>query len=126
MAEITQEQLIEALSQMTVMELAELTKALEDKWGVQAAAAAVAVAAPAGAAEAAQEEKTEFDVILKEYGKEKIKVIKEVRAITGLGLREAKELVEKAPSPVKEGVPKDEAQKIKEKLEAVGAVVEVK
>ncbi len=126
MAEITQEQLIEALSQMTVMELAELTKALEDKWGVQAAAAAVAVAAPAGGAEAAQEEKTEFDVILKEYGKEKIKVIKEVRAITGLGLREAKELVEKAPSPVKEAVPKDEAQKIKEKLEAVGAVVEVK
>ncbi len=120
---MTQEEIIDALSSMTVLEVAELVKALEEKWGVSAAAP-VAVAA-AGAA-APVEEKTEFDVILAEAGANKIAVIKEVRTITGLGLKDAKDLVEGAPKPVKQGVAKDEAAKIKEALEKAGAKVEIK
>jgi len=120
------EKLVEDLSALTVMEAAELSKLLEDKWGVSAAAP-VAVAAVAGAAGGeAAEEKTEFDVILAEAGAKKINVIKEVRAITGLGLKEAKELVEGAPKPVKEAVSKDEAEELKKKLEEAGAKVELK
>jgi large subunit ribosomal protein L7/L12 len=115
------------LSTLTVMEAAELAKLLEDKWGVSAAAPVAMAAAPGGApAAAAAEEKTEFDVILVSAGDKKIQVIKEVRAITGLGLKEAKDLVEGAPKPVKEGVSKEEAQKIKEQIEAAGAQVDVK
>jgi large subunit ribosomal protein L7/L12 len=118
--------LVDDLSALTVLEAAELSKLLEEKWGVSAAAP-VAVAAAAGpAAAAAVEEKTEFDVILASAGDKKINVIKEVRAITGLGLKEAKDLVEAAPKPVKEGVNKDEAEKIKKVLEEAGAKVEVK
>ncbi len=121
------EQLVEDLSALTVMEAAELSKLLEDKWGVSAAAPVAVAAAPgaAGGGEAA-EEKTEFDVILAGAGDKKINVIKEVRGITGLGLKEAKDLVEGAPKPVKEGVSKEEAEEIKGKLEAAGASVEVK
>ena len=120
------EQLVEDLSKLTVMEAAELSKMLEEKWGVSAAApVAVAAAAPGGAAEAA-EEKDDFDVILKAAGEKKINVIKEVRAITGLGLKEAKDLVEGAPKTVKEGVKKDEAAEMKKKLEEAGATVELK
>jgi len=119
------EQIAEDLSALTVMEAAELAKLLEDKWGVSAAAPVAMAAAPAAAGEAA-EEKTEFDVILAAAGDKKINVIKEVRAITGLGLKEAKELVEGAPKPVKEGVGKDEAEEIKKKLEEAGASVELK
>jgi large subunit ribosomal protein L7/L12 len=113
---------------LTVLEAAELAKLLEDKWGVSAAAAPVAVAAVAGgdAGGAAAEEKTEFDVVLTAAGASKINVIKEVRTITGLGLKEAKDLVEGAPKPVKEGVAKDEAEGIKAKLEEAGATVELK
>ena len=121
---MTQEEIIDALSGMTVLQIADLVKALEEKWGVSAAAP-VAVAA-AGAAAAPAEEKTEFDVILAEAGANKIAVIKEVRTITGLGLKDAKDLVEGAPKPVKQGVDKDEAAKIKEALEKTGAKVEVK
>jgi len=121
--------LVDQLSELTVLEAAELSKLLEEKWGVSAAAA-VAVAAPAGGAAGgaapAAEEKTEFDVILTGDGGKKINVIKEVRAITGLGLTEAKTLVESAPKAVKEGVSKDEAEKIKKQLEEAGATVEVK
>ena len=118
--------LVDDLSALTVLEAADLAKLLEEKWGVSAAAA-VAVAAPAaGGAAAAAEEQTEFDVILNGDGGNKIAVIKEVRAITGLGLTEAKTLVESAPKAVKEGVSKDEAAKIKAQLEAAGATVEVK
>ena len=120
--------IVEDLSALTVLEAAELSKLLEEKWGVSAAAA-VAVAAPAGGAGAgapAAEEKTEFDVILTGDGGKKINVIKEVRAITQLGLTEAKALVEGAPKAVKEGISKDEAEKIKAQLEAAGATVEVK
>ncbi|MFT3978501.1 MAG: 50S ribosomal protein L7/L12 [Sphingomonas bacterium] len=119
--------LVDQLSALTVLEAAELSKLLEEKWGVSAAAA-VAVAAPAGggAAAPAAEEKTEFDVILTGDGGKKINVIKEVRAITGLGLTEAKALVEGAPKPVKEGVSKDEAEKVKKQLEEAGATVELK
>ncbi len=120
--------LVDELSSLTVLEAAELAKLLEEKWGVSAAAA-VAVAAPAGgggAAAPAAEEKTEFTVVLAAAGDKKIEVIKEVRAITGLGLKEAKDLVEGAPKPVKEGVAKDEAGKIKEQLEKAGAKVELK
>ncbi len=117
----------EELSSLTVMEAAELSKVLEEKWGVSAAApVAVAAAAPAGGEDAAAEEKDEFNVILASIGDKKINVIKEVRAITGLGLKEAKDLVEGAPSPVKEGAKKDEAEEIKKKLEDVGATVELK
>jgi len=120
--------IVEDLSSLTVLEAAELAKLLEEKWGVSAAAA-VAVAGPAGgggAAAAPVEEKTEFTVVLAAAGDKKIEVIKEVRAITGLGLKEAKDLVEGAPKPVKEGVNKDEADKIKAQLEKAGAKVELK
>ena len=121
------QEIAEQLSGLTVMEAAELSKILEEKWGVSAAAP-VAVAAAGGAAgegKPAAEEKTEFDVTLKSFGAEKIKVIKEVRTITGLGLKQAKDLVEGAPKVVKEGATKEEAEEIKKKLEAVGAEVEV-
>ncbi len=120
--------IVEDLSNLTVLEAAELSKMLEEKWGVSAAAP-VAVAAVAGGAAAggeAAEEKTEFDVVLVDAGAQKINVIKEVRGITGLGLKEAKDLVEGAPKPVKEGVSKDEADKIKAQLEGAGAKVELK
>ena len=119
------QKIVDDLSGLTVLEAAELAKLLEDKWGVSAAAA-VAVAGPAAAAAAPAEEKTEFTVVLAAAGDKKIEVIKEVRAITGLGLKEAKDLVEGAPKPVKEGVNKDEAAKIKATLEKVGAKVELK
>jgi large subunit ribosomal protein L7/L12 len=121
------QKIVDDLSALTVLEAAELSKLLEEKWGVSAAAA-VAVAAPAGggAGAPAAEEKTEFDVILTGDGGKKINVIKEVRAITGLGLTEAKALVEGAPKPVKEGVNKDEAEKLKKQLEEAGATVELK
>lgn len=127
MADITKDDVIKFIENMSVLELADLVKELEDKFGVSAAApvAAVAAGAPAAGGEAA-EEKTEFDVVLKAPGGEKIKVIKEVRTITGLGLKEAKELVESAPKPLKEAVAKDEAEEIKKKLEGVGAEVEIK
>src|SRR5690606_37195939 len=119
--------IVDDLSNLTVLEAAELAKMLEEKWGVSAAAAAVAVApAPGAAAAAPVEEQTEFTVILKSAGDKKINVIKEVRAITNLGLKEAKDLVEAGNKPVKEGVPKDEAEKIKAQLEAAGATVEIK
>ena len=120
--------LVDELSALTVLEAAELAKLLEEKWGVSAAAAVAIAAAPAagGGAAAAAEEQTEFTVVLAAAGDKKIEVIKEVRAITGLGLKEAKDLVEAAPKPLKEGVSKDEAAKIKETLEKVGAKVELK
>ena len=119
--------LVDALSELTVLEAAELSKLLEEKWGVSAAAAVAAPAAGgAGAAAPAAEEKTEFDVILTGDGGKKINVIKEVRAITGLGLTEAKTLVESAPKAVKEGVNKDEAEKIKKQIEEAGGTVELK
>jgi len=121
------EKLVDELSALTVMEAAELSKLLEEKWGVSAAApVAVAAASGGGDAAAAAEEKTEFDVVLASAGDKKINVIKEVRAITGLGLKEAKELVESAPKAVKEGVSKDEAEELKKKLEEAGASVELK
>ncbi len=119
------EQLVDDLSQLTVIEAAELSKLLEDKWGVSAAAPVAVAAAPAESA-AVEEEKTEFDLILVSFGEKKINVIKEVRAITGLGLKEAKDLVEGVPNAVKEAVSKDEAEEIKVKLEGAGATVEVK
>src|SRR5258707_3792535 len=119
------QKLVDDLSTLTVLEAADLAKMLEEKWGVSAAAA-VAVAAAPGAAAAAVEEKTEFTVVLTAIGDKKIEVIKEVRALTGLGLKEAKDLVEGAPKTVKEGVNKDEAAKIKTTLEKVGAKVELK
>lgn len=123
---MNQEQIIEAIEKMTIMELADLVKAMEEKFGVSAAAP-VAVAGAAGAAEGgAAEEKTEFDVVLKEVGAEKIKVIKAVREITGLGLKEAKELVDGAPKTLKEGVAKEEAEKMAAQLSEVGATCELK
>lgn len=120
------QKIVDELSALTVLEAAELSKLLEETWGVSAAAA-VAVAAPAAnAGGAAAEEKTEFDVVLEDGGANKINAIKEVRAITGLGLKEAKDLVEGAPKPVKQGVSKDEAEKIKKQLEEAGAKVSVK
>ncbi len=125
------DKLVDELSNLTVLEAAELAKKLEDTWGVSAAAAPMAMPMMPGAAGGgddaapAAEEKTEFDVVLKAIGDKKINVIKEVRAITGLGLKEAKDLVEGAPKPVKEGVPKDEAEKLKGQLEGVGATVEI-
>jgi large subunit ribosomal protein L7/L12 len=119
--------LVDELSNLTVLEAAELAKLLEEKWGVSAAAAVAVAAGPAGAAAApAAEEQTEFTVILAAFGEKKIEVIKEVRAVTGLGLKEAKDLVEAAPKPVKEGVSKDEAEKIKAQLEKAGAKIELK
>lgn len=125
---MTKEEIIESIEKMTVLELAELVKALEEKFGVSAAmpVAQVATGAAQGAAAPEVEEKTEFDVILKNVGDQKLQVIKEVRAITGLGLKEAKDLVDNAPRPVKEAVSKQEAEEIKAKLEAVGAEIEVK
>ncbi len=120
---VTKEQLTEAISNMSVLELSEFVKELEDKFGVSAAPVAVAGGAVAGEA---AEEKTEFDVVLAEAGAKKINVIKEVRGITGLGLKEAKEIVEGAPKTLKEAVSKDEAEEIKKKLEAAGAKVELK
>jgi large subunit ribosomal protein L7/L12 len=125
MSNITKDQVIEWLSAQPVIELAALVKDLEAKWGVSAAAAVAVAAAPAAAGPAA-EAQTEFTIILKEAGANKIGVIKEVRAITGLGLKEAKDLVEGAPKPVKENAPKAEAEEIKKKLEAAGAKVELK
>src|SRR4029079_7953420 len=119
------QKIVDDLSSLTVLEAAELAKLLEEKWGVSAAAA-VAVAGPAAAAVAPAEEKTEFTVVLAGAGEKKIEVIKEVRAITGLGLKEAKDIVQAAPKPVKEGVNKDEADKIKAQLEKAGAKVELK
>ena len=119
------QKLVDDLSTLTVLEAADLAEMLEEKWGVSAAAA-VAVAAAPGAAAAAVEEKTEFTVVLTAIGEKKIEVIKEVRALTGLGLKEAKDLVEGAPKPVKEGVTKDEAEKVKAQLEKAGAKVELK
>ena len=118
--------LVDELSNLTVLEAAELSKLLEEKWGVSAAAPVAAAAAGAAAGGEAEEAKTDFDVILAEVGEKKINVIKEVRAITGLGLKEAKDLVEGAPKTVKEAVPKDEAEEIKKKLEAAGAKAELK
>ncbi|MGL5447884.1 MAG: 50S ribosomal protein L7/L12 [Rhabdaerophilum sp.] len=120
--------LVDELSNLTVLEAAELAKMLEEKWGVSAAAAVAVAAAPGagGAAAAPVEEQTEFTVVLAAAGDKKIEVIKEVRAITGLGLKEAKDLVEAAPKPVKEGVSKDESEKLKKQLEAAGAKVEIK
>ena len=120
------QKIVDDLSSLTVLEAAELAKLLEEKWGVSAAAAVAVAAGPAAAAAPAAEEKTEFTVVLAAVGEKKIEVIKEVRAITGLGLKEAKDLVEGAPKPVKEGVNKDEAAKIKATLEKVGAKVELK
>ena len=122
------EKIAEDLSNLTVLEAAELATLLEEKWGVSAAAAPMAMAMPAGGGDAggAAEEKSDFDVVLASAGASKINVIKEVRTITGLGLKEAKDLVEGAPKPVKEGVSKDEAEQIKAKLEEAGATVEVK
>ncbi len=117
--------IVDSLSKLTVMEAAELATLLEDKWGVSAAAP-VAIAAGGAPAEAPAEEKDEFDVILLSSGDKKIQVIKEVRAITSLGLKEAKDLVEGVPNPIKEAVPKDEATKIKEKIEAAGGQVDIK
>ena len=119
--------IVEDLSSLTVLEAAELSKLLEDKWGVSAAAPVAVAAAPAaGAGEAAVEEKTEFDIELSESGSNKIAVIKEVRTITGLGLKEAKDLVEAAPKPLKQGVKKEEAEEMKKSLEAAGAKVTLK
>jgi large subunit ribosomal protein L7/L12 len=118
--------IVETLSSLTVLEAADLAKMLEEKWGVSAAAAVAVAAGPAGAAAAPAEEKTEFTVVLAAAGEKKIEVIKEVRAITGLGLKEAKDLVEGAPKPVKEGVNKEEAEKVKVQLEKAGAKVELK
>ena len=120
------EKFISYIENMTVLDLSKLVKALEERLGAAAPVAVAAVAAPAAGAAAAEEEKTEFDVILAAFGDNKVGVIKEVRAITGLGLKEAKDLVEGAPKAVKEGVAKDEAEKIKKQLEAAGAKVEVK
>jgi large subunit ribosomal protein L7/L12 len=122
------QELIEEIKKMTVLELAEVVKALEEEFGVTAAAPMAAAAAPAagGPAAAAEEEQTEFDVILAAAGEKKIQVIKEVRALTGLGLKEAKDLVDGAPNPVKQGIPKEEADSIRKQLEEAGATIEVK
>ena len=123
----TKEDVVSFIDNMTVLEMSELVKELEDKYGVTAAAPAVAVAAPAaGGGDAAAEEKTEFDVVLTAAGDKKIQVIKEVRTITGLGLKDAKDLVEAAPKAIKEGVKKEEAEEIKKKVEEAGGTVEVK
>ena len=125
---MTREELVKAIEEMSVLELSELVKELEEKFGVSAAAPAMMMAAPAAgaAAPAAEEEKTEFDVVLKDHGANKIGVIKVVREITGLGLKEAKELVDGAPKTVKEGVSKDEAEDMKKKIEEAGGAVELK
>ena len=122
----TKEDVVSFIDNMTVLEMSEFVKELEDKYGVTAAAPVVAIAAPAAGDEAAAEEKTEFDVILTAIGDKKIQVIKEVRTITGLGLKDAKDLVEAAPKAIKEGVKKEEAKEIQKKIEEVGGTVEVK
>ena len=122
----TKEDVVSFIDNMTVLEMSEFVKELEDKYGVTAAAPAVAIAAPAAGGEAAAEEKTEFDVILTAIGDKKIQVIKEVRTITALGLKDAKDLVEAAPKAIKEGVKKEEAEEIQKKIEEVGGTVEVK
>ena len=122
----TKEDVVSFIDNMTVLEMSEFVKELEDKYDVTAAAPAVAVAAPAAGGESAAEEKTEFDVILTAIGDKKIQVIKEVRTITGLGLKDAKDLVEAAPKAIKEGVKKEEAEEIQKKIEEVGGTVEVK
>ena len=127
MADITKDQVVDFIANMSVLEMSELVKEMEEKFGVSAAAAAVAApAAAGGAADAPAEEKTEFNVILTSFGEKKINVIKEVRGITGLGLKEAKEAVEAAPKAIKEGVSKEEAEEIKKKLEEAGASAEIK
>ena len=127
MADITKDQVVDFIANMSVLEMSELVKEMEEKFGVSAAAAAVpAPAAGGGESEAAAEEKTEFDVILTSFGEKKINVIKEVRSITGLGLKEAKEAVESAPKAIKEGVSKEEAEEVKKKLEGAGASAEIK
>ncbi|KTD22516.1 50S ribosomal protein L7/L12 [Legionella londiniensis] len=123
---VSKDEILETISNMTVMEVVELIEAMEEKFNVSAAAAAVAVAAPAAEAGAAAEEKTEFDVVMTSFGDNKVNVIKAIRGITGLGLKEAKDLVEGAPSTVKEGVSKDEAASIKKQLEEAGASVDIK
>jgi large subunit ribosomal protein L7/L12 len=123
---VSKEDVIEFISNMTVLELSELIKEFEDKFGVSAAAPVAVAAAGAAPGDAPAEEQTEFDVILTSFGEQKIKVIKEVRALTGLGLKEAKTLVESAPAPLKEAVTKEEAEEMKAKIEAVGATVEIK
>ena len=123
---VAKEDVVSFIDNMTVLEMSEFVKELEDKYGVTAAAPTVVVAAAPGADAGAGEEKTEFDVVLAAVGDKKIQVIKEVRAITGLGLKDAKDLVEAAPKPIKEGVKKEEAAEIKQKIEAVGGTVEVK
>ena len=123
---LTNEEILEAIASKSVLEISELIKMMEDKFGVSAAAAAVAVAGPAAAAAPAAEEKTEFDVVLTEIGSNKIAVIKAVRELTGLGLKEAKDMVEGAPKAVKEALPKADAEEAKKKLEAAGAKVELK
>ncbi len=123
---LSKEEILDAIASMSVLEVSELIKMMEDRFGVSAAAAAVAVAAPAAGAAAPAEEKTEFDVVLSEIGSNKVATIKAVRELTGLGLKEAKELVESAPKAVKEGLPKAEAEEAKKKLEAAGAKVELK
>ncbi len=127
MAEISKDDVIEFIANMSVLELSEMVKELEEKFGVSAAAPVAMMAGPAGdAGAAAAEEQTEFDVVLTAFGDKKIQVIKEVRAITGLGLKEAKALVDEVPKPVKEGIAKDDAEKIKAQLEEVGAQAELK
>lgn len=127
MMPISNEEILEAISQKSILEIVDLVKSMEDKFGVSAAAAVMAAPVTAGGAgESAAEEKTEFDVILTGFGSNKIEVIKVIRAITGLGLKEAKDLVEGVPSPVKEGAPKEEAEDMKKKLQEAGATVEVK
>ena len=127
MADITKDQVVDFIANMSVLEMSELVKEMEEKFGVSAAAAAVAApAAGGGESEAAPEEKTEFDVILTSFGEKKINVIKEVRSITGLGLKEAKEAVESAPKAIREGVSKEEAEEVKKKLEEAGASTEIK
>ena len=126
MAKMTKDELVNAIAELTVLELSELVKALEEEFGVSAAATAVAVAGPAAAAAEEVEEKTEFDVILKDIGAEKIKVIKVVREQTGLGLKEAKAVVDGAPAPVKEGVSKEDAEKLVAAFKEVGATCEIK
>jgi len=127
MADITKDQVVEFISNMSVLDLSEMVKELEEKFGISAAATTVAAAPATGGGEAAAEEvKTEFEVVLTAIGEKKINVIKEVRAITGLGLKEAKEFVESAPKTVKAGIPQEEANELKAKLEAVGASVEIK
>ncbi len=126
MADVTKDDVIEFIANMSVLELSELVKEMEEKFGVSAAAPVAVAGVAVADAGAAAEEKTEFDVIMTTFGDKKIQVIKEIRAITGLGLKEAKALVEGVPTPVKEGIAKEDAEKIKEKLEAAGAQVEIK